>query len=645
VSFARLFEPGRVGAMEVKNRIIGSPMERNYCTAEGRVTQRYIDYLAARARGGVGMMYTEATYVDPRGKGREFQMGLYDDDLIPQLARLVAAVHQHGGRVGPELNFGGRVVNPEVSGLESRAPSVVPYVGAGGWSPRALDRDGIVELVDSFAAAARRAAEAGCDFVGIHGAHGYLLSQFLSPYCNKRQDEYGGDLAGRMRFPLAVIAAVRRSLPAGMPVLFRISGDEHQENGISLADVCAIAPHLVAAGVDLIDVSAGMYETNWWITQPMEMAQGVLAPLAREVRKHVEVPVSVSGRLTDPSVAEHLLESGTCDFVTLGRALHADPDFPVKAREGRLAEICSCVACNQGCSDMHARGEPIICLVNTTTGREREYAIRPTAAKKRIVVVGGGPAGLESARVLALRGHAVTLFERDDEPGGQLLLSRRVPGREELAGHLPWLVGEGRRAGVRFELGVEATSALALAEHPDVIVVATGAAPGLPAIPGIMDSPVVDPYEILRRPVGGSGRALVIGGGIRGIGVARVLAAKGVRVDLVEVGKELAMDIASRSRRFQVGALLDQPNVTVHLGTTVEALGAHDAVLWNGTERLELTDLTLVVPTRTLLPVTRVSDDLYARGDAPPIFLLGDCVQPRTALDAIHEAAALGHRL
>jgi 2,4-dienoyl-CoA reductase-like NADH-dependent reductase (Old Yellow Enzyme family)/thioredoxin reductase len=643
--FPKLFQPGRVGVMEVKNRIIGSPMERNYCTAEGRITQRYIDYMAARARGGVGMMYTEATYVDPRGKGREFQMGLYDDDLIPELGRLVAAVHCHGGRVGPELNYGGRVVHPEVSGLESRAPSVVPYAGAGGWSPRALDHDEIAELVESFAAAARRATEAGCDFVGIHGAHGYLLSQFLSPYCNKREDEYGGDLAGRMRFPLAVVAAVRRSIGRDMPVVFRISGDEHQQGGLTLADVCAIAPHLVAAGVDLIDVSAGMYETNWWITQPMEMPQGVLAPLAREVRKHVDVPVSVSGRLTDPSVAEYLIESGTSDFVTLGRALHADPEFPAKARAGRLAEICTCIACNQGCSDMHARGAPIICLVNTTTGREREYAIRPAPAKKRIVVVGGGPAGLECARVLALRGHRVTLFERDDEPGGQLLLSRLVPGREELAGHLPWLVGEGRRAGVRFETGVEATAAMALAEHPDLIVVATGAAPGLPAIPGIMDSPVVDPYEVLRRPMGASGRALVIGGGIRGVGVARVLADKGIEVVLVEVGRELVTDVASRSRRFQIGALMDRPNVTVHLGTTVEALGEHDAVLWNGTQRLELADIGLVVPTRTLLPVTRVSDDLYAGDDAPPIFLLGDCVQPRTALEAIHDAAALGHRL
>ncbi|WP_366028361.1 FAD-dependent oxidoreductase [Rhodoferax sp.] len=643
--FPKLFQPGLVGSMEVRNRIIGSPMERNYCTAEGRITQRYIDYMEARARGGVGMMYTEATYVDPRGKGREFQMGLYDDDLIPQLERLVAAVHKHGGRVGPELNFGGRVVHPEVSGLESRAPSAVPYEGAGGWSPRPLDHASIAELVERFGSAARRAAEAGCDFIGIHGAHGYLLSQFMSPYCNKRDDGYGGDLAGRMRFPLEVIAAIRRSIDKDMPVVFRISGDEHQNNGLTLADVCAIAPHLVAAGVNLIDVSAGMYETNWWITQPMEMKQGVLAPLAEEVRKHVDVPVSVSGRITDPSVAEHLLESGVSDFVTLGRALHADPEFPNKARAGRLADICTCIACNQGCSDMHARGLPIVCLVNTTTGREREYAIRPAAAKKRIVVIGGGPAGLESARVLALRGHQVTVFERDHEPGGQLLLSRLVPGREELAGHLPWLVNEAMRAGVRLELGVDATAEIALAERPDLIIVATGSAPGLPAIPGIMDSPVVDPYEILRRPVGGIGRALVIGGGIRGVGVARVLAEKGIEVVLVDVARELATDIASRSRRFQVAALRERANVTVHLGTTVEALGEREAVLWNGQELTTLTAIDIVVPTRTLLPVTKVADELYSRDGMPEIFLLGDCVQPRTALEAIHDAAALGHRL
>ncbi len=643
--FPHLFQSGRIGRLEVKNRIIGSPMERNYCTAEGRVTQRYVDYMAARARGGAGLLYTEATYVDPRGKGRTYQMGLHDDDLVADFARMVAAVHRHGGVIGPELNYGGRVVQPWISGLESRAPSVVPYAGAGGFAPRALDHGEIAEIVQRFADAARRAVEAGCDFVGIHSAHGYLLSQFLSPWCNRRDDEYGGDLAGRMRFPLEVVAAVRATIGGDMPILYRISGDEHQDNGLCLDDVCAIAPHLVAAGVNLVDVSAGMYETNWWITQPMEMPQGVLAPLAREVRRHVDVPVSVSGRITDPSVAEHLIASGTSDFVTLGRALHADPEFPAKARAGRTAEICTCIACNQGCSDMHSRGLPIVCLVNTTTGREREYAIRPALARRRIVVVGAGPAGLEAARILAERGHAVVVLERDAEVGGQMLLSRLLPGREEFSGHLPWLAGAATRAGVELRLGVEASANLVLAEHPDVVIVATGSAPGLPAIPGLLDSPVVDAYDILRRPHAVSGRVLVIGGDIRGVGVARLLAANGAAVVLVEPGRELVTDIGVRSRRFQVGALEAQADVRIHLGTTVERLTADSATLWNGVERWEEHDIALVVPTRMLLPVTAVADDLYDRAPALAVYAVGDCAQPRTALEAIHEAAALAHRL
>jgi 2,4-dienoyl-CoA reductase-like NADH-dependent reductase (Old Yellow Enzyme family) len=571
-------------------------------------------------------------------------MGLHDDYLVPDFARLVRAVHRHGGVIGPELNYGGRVVQPWISGLESRAPSVVPYAGADGFAPRALDHGEIAEIVQRFADAAHRAIEAGCDFVGIHSAHGYLLSQFLSPWCNKRDDEYGGSLEGRMRFPLEVIRAVRQAIGGSPPILYRISGDEHQDNGLSLADVCAIAPHLVAAGVDLVDVSAGMYETNWWITQPMEMPQGVLAPLAREVRRHVDVPVSVSGRLTDPSVADHLIASGTSDFVTLGRALHADPDFPNKARDGRTDEICTCIACNQGCSDMHSRGLPIVCLVNTTTGREREYAIRPAAAPRRITVVGGGPAGLEAARILALRGHTVTLFERDDEPGGQMKLSRHAPGREELSGHLPWLAGAAVRAGVTLRLGVAATADDVLAGRPDIVIVATGAALGLPAIPGILDSPVVDAYEILRRPRAGAGCALVIGGDIRGIAVARLLADRQTAVVLVEPFRELATDIGMRSRRFQIGALQDDPRITVHLGTTVEALGERSAVLWNGLERwVEAIDL--VVPTRMLLPVTQVADELCERQPSLEVHVVGDCAQPRTALEAIHEAAALAHRL
>lgn len=646
--FPHLFQPARIGALAVKNRIIGSPMERNYCTAEGRVTQRYVDYMAARARGGAGLLYTEATYVDPRGKGRTYQMGLHDDDLVPDLARLVRAVHAEGGAVGPELNYGGRVVQPWVSGLESRAPSAVPYAGAGGHVPRALSVQEIADIVQAFASAARRAAAAGCDFIGLHSAHGYLMSQFLSPWCNQRSDAYGGTLENRMRFPLEVVRAVRSAMGSGLPIVYRISGDEYQDQGphqgLQLADVCALVPHLEAAGVDLVDVSAGMYETNWWITQPMEMPQAVLAPLAREVRRHARVPVSVSGRITDPSVAEHLIASGDCDFVTLGRALHADPDFPAKARAGRSADICTCIACNQGCSDLHARGLPIICLVNTSSGRERENAIRATPAPRRITVVGGGPAGLEAARVLALRGHVVTLFERDEEAGGQMLLSRQAPGREEFAGHLPWLLGAAARAGATLHFGQAATAAQVLAGQPDVVVLATGARLGLPAIPGVLASPVVDGYEVLRRPRAGPGRALVIGGLIRGVAVARVLALRGVSVVLVEPAKELLTDIATRSRRFQLQALQDLPNVSVHAGTTVERLDAQQAELQKDGTRWTIA-IDLVVPTATLLPETALADELLALAPALELHVVGDCNLPRTALEALHEAAALAHRL
>ncbi len=644
-AFPRLFSPGRIGRRALRNRILMAPMEKNLATADGAVTRRYIDYCEARAAGGAALILLESMYVDPAGRNHVYQLGLHDDALVAGYRGLVDACHRHGALVGAELQFAGRETSSRVTGVEPVAPSPVACgVLAGGETPRALTVPEIRALVGRFGAAARRAVAAGVDVVEIHGAHGYLVGQFLSPFTNRRDDEYGGDFDRRLRFPLEVIAAVRGAVGPEVPLLYRVSAEERVEGGLTLDDVCRIAPRLESAGVDCLDVSAGIYESAVWIVQPMEMPQGCLAPLSREIRRRVRIPVSVAGRITDASVAERILEAGDADFVTLGRALHADPEMPRKSAEGRLDEICACVACLT-CSDLLGRDQPVLCLANTQAGREREYAIRRAARPLRVVVVGAGPAGLEAARVLALRGHAVTLLERASEPGGQLLLSRAVPGRSELAGLVPYLAGAVARAGGEIRLGVEATADLVMDERPEAVVLAVGAVPGIPPIPGILDSPAVSAFDVLRRAPRPIRNALVIGGGTLGVAVAHVLAERGADVVVAEAGEELAAELGLRPRWQFVAGLKARSNVLVHLRTTVEELSRSGALLRRDGRDLTLAGLDLVVPTRPLVPAGDLSHALAAIRGGLLVFEIGDCAGPRTAFEAMQEGAAVGHRL
>jgi 2,4-dienoyl-CoA reductase-like NADH-dependent reductase (Old Yellow Enzyme family)/thioredoxin reductase len=643
--YPRLFSGGRIGALALRNRILMAPMEKNLARPTGAVSGRYIDYCEARAAGGAALILLESMYVHPAGRNHRYQLGIHDDELVPGYRRLVEACHRHGALVAAQLQFAGRETSSAITGMQPVAPSPVPCTAlTGGDVPRPLAVPEIHALVAAFAAAAGRAIAAGFDAVEIHGAHGYLVGQFLSPYANRRDDDYGGDFERRLRFPLEVVGAVRAVVGGRVPLLFRISADEHVDGGLTLAEAGRIAARLEQASVDLIDVSAGIYESAPWIVQPMEMGQGCLAPLAREIRRHVGIPVSVAGRISDASVAEHVLEAGDADFVTLGRALHADPEMPRKSVEGREDEICACVGCLK-CSDLLGQNEPVLCLANTHTGRERQYAIRRAPRAQRVVVVGAGPAGLEAARVLALRGHAVTVLERAGEPGGQLRLARLVPGRADLAGLASYLVGAASRAGAGIELGVEATPDAIAAREPDVVVLAAGAHPGVPSVPGLEQSPAVDPFTVLARPAGAVRRALVLGGGLLGVGVAHVLAERGAEVIVVEPGAELAAELGVRPRWQHVANLKARANVTIVLGGTVEELYPDGALVRRAGEDVKLRDLDLVVPTRPMVPSADLADALAARPGGPAVFDIGDCAVPRTAFEAMQDAAALGHRL
>jgi len=483
--FPRLLEPGRIGPLKLRNRMISAPMERNLANSDGTITQRYIDYCVERAKGGVALMLMEATYVDGLARGRVNQLGIHADYTIPGLRRLADAVHKYSALVGVEIHHAGRETGPSVNGIQPVAPSPVSCPSIPGQPvPRELTVDEIQKIIQRFADAGRRARAAGLDIVEIHGAHGYIVNAFLSPYSNRRTDEYGGSLEKRMRFPLEVTKAVMDAVGPDFPVAYRITANEFLPNGLTLEESVIFCQELEKLGVALIDVSGGIYETAYKTSATMEEPRCMHVPMAAAIKAALKhTPVSVAGRITDPADAEQILDKGQSDFVTSARAFHADPYFIEKTISGKVDDICRCISCI-ACGVHLGAQQSTPCLCNTTTIYERERAIRPAAKVKRVLVAGGGPAGLEAARVAALRGHKVTLCEKKWELGGQLMHAQLPPYRDEFSQLSVWLTEQVNKAGAEIRMGTAVTPELVDEMKPDVVVVATGASPAKPLIPG-----------------------------------------------------------------------------------------------------------------------------------------------------------------
>ena len=523
-----LFDRTRIGNMVLENRLVMPPLETNFANDDGSVSQRTLDHYERRARGGPGLIVVECTSVDPVHFHRN-QLNISDDRFIGGLSRLAEVIKRHGVRAAIQVQHPGRqIVLPSV---QSVAPSplacrAVPQV------PRELTVAEIEELVERFAEAVRRARDAGFDAVQFHGAHGYLIAQFMSAWSNKRTDRYGGDVYGRATFPLEIIARTREKVGTDYSLIFRFSGEEYVPEGRGIDESKVVAQLVEEAGIDAISVSAGTYDSGEWTSQPMLMPRGCLVPLAAEIKSVVNVPVVAVGRIHTPRLAEEILQQGKADLIAMGRPLFADPDLPRKAREGREREIRHCISCNTCMSSLSAG--PVICLMDPELGREGIPEVKATQPR-RVLVVNGGPAGIEAARVAALRGHQVKLW--DDKPS---LVGRWSWMLKPYIGSRLKLLAE---MGVTVELGKTITPEAIAREKPEVVIAGRGLKPEIPLIPGIDDMEPVQADDILagRREV--TGVVAILGGGNTGFEVANMLARRGCQVRVVEEGATLGVGL------------------------------------------------------------------------------------------------------
>ncbi len=662
-----LFTPIKVGKMELKNRIV-MPAMHYLSSWEGLVLPHHTDYFVERAKGGAALIIIGGCTIDETS-GAVNMLSVRDDKFIPGLSALAKAVQAQGAKIAAQLYHAGRYSHSILMGGKRSVSSSPIRSRFTGETPRELSIPEIKQVQRNFALAAARIKRAGLDAVEVIASAGYLISQFLSPLVNRRKDEYGGDFESRMRFGLEVAREVRREVGPDFPIIFRVAGNEFMEGGLANREAQIFSRELEKAGVDMINVTGGWHETR--IPQiTMGLPRGGFVYLAQGIKQSVSIPVMTCNRITDPCLADQILRDGQADLIGFARGLIADPELPNKARQGRYDEINYCIACNQGCFDPIFDQKPQTCLVNARAGAEGRLTVEPALRKKKIMVIGGGPAGMEAARVAALRGHEVCLYEKNEKLGGQIPLAAVPPGRREFLTFVSYLEKQMEKLKVTVHTRVEASPVHVEMERPDAVIVATGAEPWVPEIKGMDRPSVVLAWDVLSGRVDTGKEVVIVGGGAVGLETALFLARKGTidaetlyflmfnraedfetlnsllyrglkKVMVVEMLKKLGQDIGISTR-----------------WTIIQDISRLGVRTMTNTRATEVTDKGLVVEregnatflsadTVVMAAGAKSVNALYEKikDRVPEVYLIGDARTPRKALEAVAEGFEAGRTI
>jgi len=576
----KLFEPIKIKHLILKNRIAMPAIHHSY-TPEGFVNERLISYYAERARGGAALITVGGCSIDLLGPG-PMMIGLHDDVYLEGLKKLAAAIKDNGALAAAQLYQAGRYTHSMMTGQEPVAPSPLAS-RLTREKPREMTADDIKQVINSFAQAALRANKAGFDAVEILGSAGYLICQFLSPLTNQRTDLYGGSLENRMRFGREVVERCRELVGPDYPLIIRLSGNDFMAGNNSRQETIAFAQALEECGIDCFNITGGWHESR--VPQITgDLPRGVFAYLARAVKEAVNVPVIASNRINDPVVAEEILQHHLADIVNIGRALIADPYWPEKARQRNFQAIRRCIACNQGCLDMVFTFQDVHCTVNARAGRENDTVIAPAEKRKDVLIIGAGPAGMETARIAAKRGHRVTIWEKGARLGGNLHYAAIPPGKEEFTTLINYYEYALPASGVTIKLNHDASAEEIIAEKADTVVLATGTVPAKTPFPVKEGSNLVNASAILDGSLLPGKNVVVIGGGSVGCETALTVAKMGTiskemacfllendaepaeqirelltrgsrKVALVEMEKGIARDMGISTRWITVGCI------------------------------------------------------------------------------------------